>query len=85
VLVQPSAATLRCADVKAAPLQAFQQALWAWQKARLGSSDGDVLVLDGKALRGSGDTQLVGGINARSGRPLGVEVVADKSNEIPAG
>lgn len=71
--------------LKAVPVLAFQQALWAWQKARLGSSDGDVLVLDGKALRGSGGTQLVGAINARNGRPLGVEVVANKSNEIPAG
>ena len=64
---------------------AFQQALWAWQKARLGSSDGDVVVLDGEALRGSGSTQLVGAINARNGRSVGVEVVSDKSNEIPAG
>jgi hypothetical protein len=70
--------------LKAVPVLAFQQALWAWQKARLGSSDGDVLVLDGKALRGSGGTQLVGAINARNGRSLGVETVADKSNEIPA-
>ena len=44
-----------------------------------------MVVLDGKALRGSGRTQLVGAINARSGRTLGVEPVADKSNEIPAG
>jgi hypothetical protein len=44
-----------------------------------------VVVLDGKALRGSGKTQLVGAINAQSGRTLGVEPVADKSNEIPAG
>jgi hypothetical protein len=42
-------------------------------------------VLDGKALRGSRGTQLVGAINAQSGRTLGVEAVADKSNEIPAG
>ena len=70
--------------LKAVPVLAFQQALWAWQKARLGSSDGDVVVLDGKALRGSGGTQLVGAINARSGRSLGVERVAHKSNEIPA-
>lgn len=71
--------------LKAVPVLAFQQALWAWQKARLGAADGDVVVLDGKALRGSGPTQLVGAINARSGRTLGVETVADKSNEIPAG
>jgi predicted transposase YbfD/YdcC len=71
--------------LKAVPVSAFQQALWAWQKARLGAADGDVVVLDGKALRGSGRTQLVGAINARSGRTVGVETVADKSNEIPAG
>jgi hypothetical protein len=71
--------------LKAVPVLAFQQALWAWQKARLGSDDGDVVVLDGKALRGSGQTQLVGAVNAQSGRTLGVEPVADKSNEIPAG
>ncbi|MEI6779519.1 MAG: ISAs1 family transposase, partial [Verrucomicrobiota bacterium] len=35
--------------------------------------------------RGSGGTQLVGAINARSGRRLGVETVATRSNEIPAG
>jgi hypothetical protein len=69
----------------AVQVQPFQQALWAWQKARLGAEDGDVVVLDGKALRGSQGTQLVGAINARSGRALGVEAVADKSNEIPAG
>ncbi len=67
------------------PVLPFQQALWAWQKARLGAADSDVVVLDGKALRGSGGTQLVGAINAGSGRTLGVEPVADKSNEIPAG
>ena len=71
--------------LKAVPVQPFQQAVWAWQKARLGSEDGDVVVLDGKAVRGSRGTQLVGAINARSGRALGVEAVADKSNEIPAG
>jgi len=70
--------------LKAVPVLALQQALWAWQKARLGTHDTDVVVLDGKALRGSGGTQLVGAINAGSGRTLGVEPVADKSNEIPA-
>jgi len=71
--------------LKAVLVLPFQQAIWAWQKARLGSADGDVVVLDGKAVRGSGGTQLVGAINARSGRALGVQAVADKSNEIPAG
>lgn len=71
--------------LKEVPVQEFQQALWAWQKARLGSADGGEVVLDGKAVRGSRGTQLVGAINARSGRALGVEAVAEKSNEIPAG
>jgi len=71
--------------LKAVPVLPFQQAIWAWQKARLGSEDGDVVVLDGKAVRGSRGTQLVGAMNARSGRALGVQAVADKSNEIPAG
>jgi hypothetical protein len=71
--------------LKAVSVQAFQQVLWMWQKARHGAADGGVVVLDGKALRGSGKTQLVGAINAASGRTLGVEAVADKSNEIPAG
>lgn len=71
--------------LKAVPVLAFQQALWAWQKRRLGNHDDDVVVLDGKAVRGSRGTQLVGAVNAGSGRTLGVEAVADKSNEIPAG
>lgn len=71
--------------LKAVPVLTFQLALWAWQKARLGSADGGEVVLDGKAVRGSQGTQLVGAVNARSGRALGVEAVADKSNEIPAG
>ena len=71
--------------LKAVDVLAFQQALWAWQKARHGAEDGGTVVLDGKALRGSGPTQLVGAIDARSGRTLGVETVANKSNEIPAG
>ena len=71
--------------LKAVAVLEFQQAVWAWQQVRHGGLDGSVVVLDGKALRGSGGTQLVGAINAQSGRTLGVETVADKSNEIPAG
>jgi hypothetical protein len=70
--------------LKAVPVMEFQQALWAWQQARHGGQDGNVVVLDGKALRGSLGTQLVGAINAKSGRALGVQTVSDKSNEIPA-
>ena len=71
--------------LQAVPVLAFLQAVWVWQKVRLGTQDGDVVVLDGKAMRGSGGTQLVGAINARSGRRLGEETVATRSNEIPAG
>ena len=71
--------------LKAVAVLPFQQAVWAWQQARQGDQDGSVVVLDGKALRGSQGTQLVGAINAQSGRTLGVEAVAHKSNEIPAG
>ena len=71
--------------LKAVPVLSFQQAVWAWQQARHGGQDGQVVVLDGKALRGSRGTQLVGAINAQSGRTLAVERVSDKSNEIPAG
>lgn len=70
--------------LKAVPVLEFQQALWRWQQARHGAQDGSVVVLDGKALRGSQGTQLVGAINAQSGRTLGIEAVRDKSNEIPA-
>lgn len=71
--------------LNAVSVREFQEAIWAWQHARHGGEDGGVVVLDGKALRGSRSTQLVGAINAQSGRTLGVEAVADKSNEIPAG
>jgi hypothetical protein len=71
--------------LKAVDVLGLQQVLWAWQKARHGRADGGTVVLDGKALRGSGPTQLVGAIDAQSGRALGVETVAKKSNEIPAG
>jgi len=70
--------------LKAVPVLEFQQAVWAWQHQLHGADDGQVVVLDGKALRGSQGTQLVGAINAQSGRTLGVEAVARKSNEIPA-
>jgi hypothetical protein len=63
----------------------FQRVIWQWQAARWGFLDGPVLALDGKTLRGSGTTHLVGAVNLQSGRTVGVERVADKSNEIPAG
>lgn len=53
--------------LKAVPVLAFQQALWAWQKGRLGTDDGDVVVLDGKgAARQRPDP--VGGRHQRAER-----------------
>ena len=54
--------------LKAVPVLEFQLAVWAWQKARLGALDGDAVVFDGKAVRGSQGTQLVNAINGQSGR-----------------
>ena len=67
--------------LKAVPVLAFQQAIRAWQKARLGRHDGDVVVLDGKAVRGSQGTQLVGAINAGRGWTLGVHEGAGRTRE----
>jgi hypothetical protein len=67
------------------PVADFQRVLWQWQAARRGFLDGPVLALDGKTRRGSGTTHLVGAVNLRSGRTVGAQRVADKSNEIPAG
>jgi len=68
----------------AAPIQALGQALVDWQTARYGLADGQVIALDGKTLRGSHTTHLVGALNLQSQRWLDLERVADKSNEIPA-
>jgi hypothetical protein len=46
--------------LKAVPVLEFQQAVWALQHARHGALDGSVVVLDGKALRGSGGTAWSG-------------------------
>jgi len=67
------------------PVADFQRVLWQWQAARWGFLDGPVLALDGKSLRGSGTTHLVGAVNLQSGRTVGTERGTDKSNEIPAG
>ena len=76
------------------PEAVFSQVLHQWADACLGSSDQlpDTLVaLDGKALRGSTphcpdeqQAQLVGAVSLPSGRSLGVALVEEKSNEIPA-
>ena len=63
----------------------FQRVIWHWQADRLCFLDGPVLGLDGKTLCGSGSTHLVGAVNMQSGCTVGVERVADKRNEIPAG
>mgnify|MGYP001222806708 CR=1 FL=1 len=55
----------------------------AWQEDVLGSHPDPLVAIDGKTLKHSG-VHLVGAIGLPSHRCLGVEPVADKSNEIPA-
>jgi hypothetical protein len=54
-----------------------------WQEEVLGPNTDPLVAIDGKTLRHSG-VHLVGAISLPSHRCLGVEPVADKSNEIPA-
>lgn len=55
----------------------------AWQDDVLGPNADPLVAIDGKTARHSG-VHLVGAISLPSHRCLGVEPVADKSNEIPA-
>ena len=55
----------------------------AWQDEVLGPNADPLVAIDGKTLKHSG-VHLVGAIGLPSHRCLGVEPVADKSNEIPA-
>jgi hypothetical protein len=55
----------------------------AWQDAVLGPNTDPLVAIDGKAVKHSG-VHLTGAISLPSHRCLGLEPVADKSNEIPA-
>ena len=55
----------------------------AWQDAVLGPNTDPLVALDGKTVKHSG-VHLAGAISLPSHRCLGVQPVADKSNEIPA-
>jgi hypothetical protein len=55
----------------------------AWQDEVLGPSTDPLVAIDGKTAKHSG-VHLTGAISLPSHRCLGVEPVADKSNEIPA-
>jgi len=55
----------------------------AWQDQVLGPNTDPLVAIDGKTLKHSGG-HLAGAISLPSHRCLGVEPVADKSNEIPA-
>ena len=68
----------------AVPVPELGRALVQWQQLRHGAHDGDVLALDGKTLKGSHSTHLVGALNLGSQRWLDLERVPDKTNEIPA-
>ncbi len=64
----------------------LQPLLLAWQEQVLGPlpPEEDLLVVDGKELNSSQGAQLVSVIAARSQRWLGSQLIAAKSNEIPA-
>jgi hypothetical protein len=55
----------------------------AWQNDVLGPDTDPLVAIDGKTIKHSG-VHLVGALGLPSHRCLGVEPVADKSNEIPA-
>lgn len=64
----------------------LEAALLAWQEDRLGKrkTDDNVIAIDGKELRSSQGQETVNAYAVKSGRWLGSEAVAEKSNEIPA-
>jgi hypothetical protein len=64
----------------------LEQALLAWQNHVLGprAADDDWVAVDGKELLNSQGVQVVSAYAVKSGRWLGSEAVASKSNEIPA-
>ncbi len=64
------------------PLE-VQAVTLAWQDAVLGPDPDPLVAIDGKTVK-HGKVHLAGAISLPSHRCLGVEPVADKSNEIPA-
>ena len=64
------------------PLE-VEAVMLAWQEAVLGPNTDPLVALDGKTVK-HGKVHLAGAISLPSHRCLGVEPVADKSNEIPA-
>lgn len=64
------------------PLE-VESATLAWQDRVLGPNTDPLVAMDGKTVRHSG-VHLAGALSLPSHRCLGVEPVADKSNEIPA-
>jgi len=66
--------------------QALQQELLRWLDHLLGKRDptGDQVSVDGKELLNSQGAAVVSAYSVQSGRWLGSEPVAEKSNEIPA-
>lgn len=65
---------------------ALQQALQAWQEHQLGRrcATDDVVAVDGKELLSSQGIKVASAYAVKSGRWLGSQIVATKSNEIPA-
>jgi hypothetical protein len=66
--------------------RALEKALLDWQDQVLGppAAEDDQVSVDGKELLNSQGSQIVSAYAVKSGRWLGSERIADKSNEIPA-
>ncbi len=65
---------------------ALQQVLLDWQEQLLGPRppEDDLVIIDGKELRGSLGAQLLSAFSGKRGRWLGSALIEEKSNEIPA-
>jgi hypothetical protein len=68
------------------PSDALQQALLRWQERQLGprSAHDDVVAVEGKELLSSQGVKVANAYAVKSGRWLGSQLIATKSNEIPA-
>lgn len=64
--------------------QKLQEVLLSCLDDLLGPARGNLVIIDGKALRSSQGFQLVSAFCGETGRWLGSEPVEEKSNEIPA-
>jgi hypothetical protein len=70
--------------LKAVPYDAFEPVLLGWQNDVLGPADPrELVVLDGKAVRGARGQMVMSAISVPSGRVLGVELVHSQTPPLP--